>query len=167
MPNTYTQIYIQIVFTVKGRENLISEGNREELQKYITGIVQNREHKMLAIYCMPDHVHIFIGMKPIMSISGLVREIKAISSKFINDKKWVKGKFSWQEGYGGFSYAHSQLDNVIRYINNQQEHHKIKTFKEEYLEFLTQFAVEFDDKYLFEWVEEQVAPTELNTRWNI
>src|SRR2546430_613870 len=115
MPNTYTRIYIQIVFTVKGRENLISEAHREELQKYITGIVQDREHKMLAIYCMPDHVHIFIGMKPVMGISDLVREIKAFSSKFINDKRWVKVKFNWKEVYGAFSYVHSQLDNVIRY----------------------------------------------------
>ena len=153
MSNTYTQIYIQIVFTVKGRENLISEQHRDELQKYITGIIQNREHKMLAVYCMPDHVHVFIGMKPIMSISDLVREVKAISSKFINDKKWIKGKFSWQEGYGAFSYAHSQLDNVVKYVNNQKEHHKRKTFKEEYLDFLEKFSVEYDDKYLFKWIE--------------
>lgn len=153
MPNTYTQIYIHIVFTVKGRENLIAEIHREELQKYITGIVQNREHKMLAIYCMPDHVHIFIGMKPIMGVSDLVREIKAISSKFINDKRWVKGKFSWQEGYGAFSYAHSQLDNVIQYINNQKEHHRAKAFKEEYPDLLAKFSVEYDNKYLFEWIE--------------
>ncbi len=153
MPNTYTQIYIHVVFTVKGRENLITETHREELQKYITGIVQNREHKMLAVYCMPDHVHVFIGMKPSMSISDLVREVKAISSKFINDKKWVKGKFNWQEGYGAFSYAHSQLDNVIKYVNNQREHHQKKTFKEEYLDFLKKFVIEYDDKYLFEWVE--------------
>lgn len=153
MPNTYTQVYIQIVFAVKGRESLISESNREELQKYITGIVQNREHKMLAVYCMPDHVHIFIGMKPIMSISELVKEIKAISSKFINDKKWIKGKFNWQEGYGAFSYAHSQLDRVIKYVNNQREHHVKRTFKEEYFDFLKQFAVEYDEKYLFEWID--------------
>ncbi len=153
MPNTYTQVYIHIVFTVQGRQNLISESHREELQKYITGIVQNRSHKMLAIYCMPDHVHIFIGMKPTMSISDLAREIKAVSSKFINDKRWIKGRFNWQEGFGAFSYANSQLDSVIKYIKNQKEHHQRQTFKEEYLELLAKFAVEYDNKYLFEWID--------------
>ena len=153
MPNTYTQIYIHIVFTVQGRQNLISEIHREELQKYITGIIQNREHKMLAIYCMPDHIHIFIGMKPVMSISDLVREIKAVSSKFINDKRWIKGKFNWQEGYGAFSHSHSQIDTVVKYIRNQKEHHGSKTFKEEYLKMLTDYDVKYDDKYLFEWIE--------------
>jgi REP element-mobilizing transposase RayT len=153
MPNTYTQIYIQIVFTVKGRENLISKNNREELQKYITGIVEARNTKLISIYCMPDHMHILIGFKPTTLLSDLVRDVKAGSSKFINDKKWVLGKFNWQEGFGAFSYSHSQLDNVIGYINNQEEHHKKKTFKEEYLEFLEKFHVSYDDKYLFEWIE--------------
>jgi len=154
MPNTYTQIYIQIVFTVKGKLNLIKENNREELQKYITGIVENRNTKLIAIYCMPDHVHILIGFKPTTMLSDLVRDIKAGSSKFINDKKWIIGKFNWQEGFGAFSYSHSQLDNVIGYINNQEEHHKKKTFKEEYLEFLEKFNVVYDNKYLFEWIED-------------
>lgn len=105
MPNTYTQIYIQIVFAVQGRNNLIQAKNREELHKFITGIVQNREHKMLAVFCMPDHIHILVGLKPTQSISDLVRDIKAGSSKFINDNKWIKGKFSWQNGYGAFSYS--------------------------------------------------------------
>ena len=153
MPNTYTQVYIHIVFTVQGRQNLISEIHREELQKYITGIVQNREHKMLAIYCMPDHIHIFIGMKPVMSIPDLVREIKAVSSKFINDKRWIKGKFNWQEGYGAFSHSHSQIDTVVKYICNQKEHHGSKTFQEEYLKMLNDYDVKYDDKYLFEWIE--------------
>ena len=153
MPNTYTQVYIHIVFTVQGRQNLISETHREELQKYITGIVQNRGQKLIAIYCMPDHIHIFIGIKPVMSISDLVREIKAVSSKFINDKRWIKGKFNWQEGYGAFSHSHSQIDTVVKYIRNQKEHHDSKTFKEEYLKMLTDYDVKYDDKYLFEWIE--------------
>lgn len=153
MPNTYSQIYIQVVFAVKGRSNLISKHNREELHKYISGIVQNENQKMLAIFAMPDHVHILIGLKPNIAISNLVRDIKANSSKFINEKNWVKGKFQWQEGYGAFSYSRSQIDNVINYILNQEEHHQKKTFKEEYLEFLHKFEIEYDEKYLFEWIE--------------
>ena len=118
MSNTYSQIYIQIVFAVKGRQNLISKNNREELHKYITGIVQSREQKMLAIFAMPDHVHILVGMKPNLSISDLVRDIKAGSSKYINDSKWIQGKFNWQEGFGAFSYAKSQQDIVVKYILN-------------------------------------------------
>jgi len=153
MPNTYSQIYIQIVFAVKGRQNLIPNQKREELQKFITGIVKKREQKLLSIYSMPDHIHLLIGLKPSISISDLVRDIKAGSSKFINDNHWLKGKFNWQEGFGAFSYSRSQIDNVIKYIVNQREHHKKKTFKEEYIEFLKRFAIEYDEKYLFEWVE--------------
>jgi REP element-mobilizing transposase RayT len=153
MPNTYSQIYIQIVFTVKGKHNLIPNDHREELHKYITGIVQNRGQKMLAIYCMPDHTHIFIGLQPSIAVSDLVRDIKAGSSKFINDNKWMKGKFNWQEGFGSFSYSRSHIDNVVNYILNQQEHHKKKSFKEEYLEFLNKYAIDYDEKYLFEWIE--------------
>lgn len=153
MPNTYTQIYIQIVFAVKGRQNLISPKNREELHKYITGIVQNRGHKLLAIFCMPDHVHVLIGLKPSQSISNIAKDIKAGSSGFINEKKWVMGKFNWQEGYGAFSYSKNQVDSVVKYILNQEEHHRKKTFKEEYLEFLAEFDIAYDEKYLFEWVE--------------
>lgn len=152
MPNTYTQLYIQIVFAVKGRQNLIQENNRVELQKFITGIVQNREQKLLSIYAMPDHIHILVGLKPNIDISDLVRDIKAGSSKFINDSKWINGKFNWQEGYGAFSYSKSQIDTVVNYIINQKEHHKTKTFKEEYLDFLHKFEIEYDEKYLFEWI---------------
>ncbi len=163
MPNTYSQIYIQIVFAVKGRDNLISKNNREELHKYITGIVQKREQKLLSIFCMPDHTHILIGIKPSIAISDLVRDIKAGSSHFINEQKWVKGKFNWQEGFGAFSYSRSQIDDVVKYILNQEEHHKQISFKEEYINFLTKFEIEYDEKDLFDWVEnEQVAPTELN-----
>lgn len=153
MPNTYTQIYIQIVFAVKGRQNLIAKENREELHKYITGIVQNRDQKMLSIFAMHDHIHLLVGLKPSIAISDLVRDIKAGSSKFINDGNWINGKFNWQEGFGAFSYSKSQINNVIKYILNQEEHHKKQSFKEEYLEFLQKFDIEYDEKYLFEWVD--------------
>jgi putative transposase len=153
LANTYSQVYLHIVFAVKGRQNLISAGIREELHKYITGIVTNRDQKLLSIFCMPDHTHILIGLKPSISISDLVRDIKAGSSKFINDKKLIKGKFSWQEGFGVFSYSRSQIDTVIKYIQTQEKHHRKKTFKEEYLEFLEKFKVEYDEKYLFEWID--------------
>ena len=153
MPNTYTQIYIQIVFAVKGKQNLIHNDHREELHKYITGIVQNRGQKMLAIFCMSDHTHIFIGLKPSIAISDLVRDIKACSSKFINDNKWMRGKFNWQEGFGAFSYSRSHIDKVVHYILNQQEHHRKKSFREEYVEFLTKYAIDYNEKYLFEWID--------------
>jgi len=153
MANTYSQVYLQFVFAVKGRQSLINPKNNEELQKYITGIVQNRKQKMLAINNMPGHLHLFVGFGTTMSMADFMEEVKAISSKFINEKGWVKGKFEWQRGYGVFSYSRSQIDNVIKYIINQQEHHKKKTFKEEYLEFLKKFEVEYDERYLFEWIE--------------
>jgi putative transposase len=153
MANTFTQLYIQFVFAVQGRANLIPKQHKEELHKYISGIVKERKHKMLAINCMPDHTHIFIGMKPIQSISDLMRDIKTNSSIFISDKKFVRGKFHWQEGYGAFSYSHSHIDSVVKYVLNQEEHHRKKTFKEEYLEFLKKFEIEYDDRYLFEWIE--------------
>jgi putative transposase len=152
MANTYSQIYIHIVFVVKGRQNLIPKSKREELQRYITGIVQNRGQKMLAVFCMPDHSHILTGLKPSIALSDLVRDIKAGSSNFINDNKWVNGKFSWQEGFGAFSYSRSQIDTVIKYILRQEEHHRRRTFKEEYIELLKKFEVEYDEKYLFEWI---------------
>jgi putative transposase len=152
MPNTYSQVYIQIVFAVGGRQNLIPKKHREELHKYITGIVQKRENKMLGVFCMPDHVHLLTGLKPSMSISNLARDIKAGSSNFINEKDWVKGKCNWQEGFGAFSYSRSQIDTVIKYILNQEEHHRKKTFREEYFELLKEFEIEFNEKYLFEWI---------------
>ena len=151
MANTYTQIYIQIVFAVKGRRNLIPQKNKEELHKYITGVITKRGQKLLAINCMPDHVHIFIGLKPDQCISDLVRDIKTSSSSFIKEKQWIRSWFEWQEGFGAFSYAHSQIENVIKYILSQEEHHRKKSFKEEYLAFLSKFNVEYEDKYLFEF----------------
>jgi REP element-mobilizing transposase RayT len=153
MANTYSQVYLHIVFAVKGRQNLIRAVIREELHKYITGIVTNRDQKLISIFCMPDHSHLLIGLKPSISISDLVRDIKAGSSKFINDKKLIKGKFSWQEGFGVFSYSRSQIDTVIKYIQNQEKHHNKKSFKEEYIELLERFAIEYDEKYLFEWID--------------
>jgi putative transposase len=154
MSSTFTQIYIQIVFAVKGRESLINYSWEEDLFKYISGIVQNKGQKILAINGMPDHIHIFIGMKPTCCLSDLVREIKKASNEYINDNKFVKSKFKWQEGFGAFSYSHSNIDNVIKYILNQKEHHKLKTFKEEYLDFLAKFEIEFKEEYLFEWINE-------------
>jgi REP element-mobilizing transposase RayT len=154
MSSTFTQIYIQIVFAVKGRESLINYSWEEDLFKYISGIVQNKGQKILAINGMPDHIHIFIGMKPTCCLSDLVREIKKASNEYINDNKFVKSKFKWQEGFGAFSYSHSNIDNVIKYILNQKEHHKLKTFKEEYLDFLAKVEIEFKEEYLFEWINE-------------
>jgi putative transposase len=151
--STYSQIYIQTIFAVKGRENLILAEWEERLFKYITGIVQNKEQKMLAINGMPNHIHFLIGMKPSCCLSDLVREIKKSSNEFVNGNKFSKFKFSWQEGFGAFSYSHSQLDDVISYIMKQQEHHKMKSFKEEYTDFLERFKVEYDERYLFEWYE--------------
>jgi putative transposase len=152
-PNTYSQIYIQIVFAVRGRENLIQKPFKDELYKFITGIIRNDGQKLLCINGMPDHLHVFVGMNPDISISNLTQDIKANSSRFINGKKWIKGKFSWQEGFGAFSYSHSHIDPVIKYIFNQEKHHKNKTFKEEILEILQKFVVEFNEKYLFEWID--------------
>ena len=152
---TFSQIYIQIVFAVKGRNSLIHKNWEEELYKYITGIVQNKGQKMLAINGVQDHIHIFIGMKPSCRLSDLVREIKKSSNNFIKDKRFTKYNFEWQEGYGAFSYSHSALDNVIKYVNNQKEHHRKKTFKEEYLDFLEKFNIEFKNEYLFKWIDEK------------
>ena len=153
MPNTYSQIYIQIVFAVKGRECFIKESFREELQKYIAGIIAGKKQKLFAIYCMPDHVHILVSMKPALSISDLVRDIKASSSGFIKEKKWINSDFSWQEGFGAFSYHKSQAKNVVDYILHQPEHHRKVTFRQEYLDFLNEYEIEYDEKYLFEFYE--------------
>ena len=150
MANTYTQIYIHIVFAVKGRQNLISKNWNEELYKYITGIITNEDQKLIVINGMPDHIHILIGFKPNKALSDLVRDIKANSSRFINEKRWINGKFEWQTGFGAFSYNHSQLTNVINYIQNQEEHHKKKTFKEEYVEFLKAFEIDYKNEYIFD-----------------
>jgi len=153
MPGTFSQIYIQVVFAVQDRESVISNKWEEELYKYITGIVQGKQQKMLAINGMPDHIHFLIGMKPSCCLSDLVREVKKSSNQFIEDKNFTRFKFQWQEGYGAFSYGHSALDEVIAYIGNQKEHHKKRTFKDEYIGFLKKFQIEFKDEYLFKWIE--------------
>ena len=153
MANTYTQIYIHYVFVVKRRENLIKESFREGLQKYMTGIIKNHGHLCFAIYCMPDHTHILIGMNPKQSASDLARNLKANSSKWIHDKKFLKNKFNWQVGFGAFSYAQSQVQKVVKYINNQPVHHRKTTFREEYMDFLSKFRVDYNEEYLFEFLD--------------
>ncbi|MES2702962.1 MAG: IS200/IS605 family transposase [Bacteroidota bacterium] len=153
MPGTFSQVYVQIVFAVKGRENLIDSSWKNELHKYINGIVSGKDQKAIITNGMADHIHAFVGLRPSMAISDLVRDIKNNSSNFINDRKLVKGKFSWQEGYGVFSYGQSQIEKVYDYILNQEEHHKSKSFKQEYLGFLKKFQIPYEEKYLFEWID--------------
>jgi REP element-mobilizing transposase RayT len=153
MSGTFSQLYIQIIFAVKGRENLISNNWKTDVHKYIAGIINGKGQKSIIVNGMSDHIHAFIGLKPVMSISDLVRDIKSNSSNFINNHKFINGKFSWHEGYGAFSYSHSHIGKVYDYILNQEKHHKKKTFKQEYMEFLKKFAIEYDEKYLFEWYD--------------
>lgn len=153
MANTYTQIYLHIVFSVKGRQCLIQKNWKEELHKYICGIVNGNEQKVYAIGGIEDHIHLLVSIKPNIAVSDLVRDIKTNSSKWVNEKGFVKGKFQWQEGFGAFSYAQSQLETVIAYINNQEQHHRKISFKDEYLELLQKFNIGYDEKYLFEWIE--------------
>lgn len=153
MADTFTQIYIQIVFAVRNREALIKPEWEEELFKYITGIVQKKGQKMLAINGTKDHIHFFIGMKPTCCLSDLVREVKKSSVAFIKEQKYMKSAFYWQEGFGAFSYSHSQLNQVIRYINKQKQHHQTKTFKDEYTSLLKAFDIELKNDYLFEWLQ--------------
>jgi putative transposase len=149
MPNTYTQIHVQFVFAVKYRKALIAKEWRENLHKYITGMVQNHRHKMLQINSMPDHIHIFIGMRPHQSISELAQKIKVESTKWIKESNFCDFPFHWQEGFGAFSYGKSQVDDVIRYIQNQEKHHQKENFLDEYRRFLAAFEIEWDEKYIF------------------
>ncbi len=159
MANTYTQIHIQAVFTVQDRGSIILKNWKDDLYKYITGIIQNNKHKLLAINGMPDHIHILFGLRPTQSLSDLMQDIKGSSSKWINEKRFVGGKFSWQEGYGAFSYAKTDLPRIIRYIQHQQEHHTRKTFLEEYLDLLKEYDIEYDDRFIFKPVEiEYIVP---------
>ncbi|NCQ12152.1 MAG: IS200/IS605 family transposase [Bacteroidetes bacterium] len=153
--STFSQIYIQVIFAVKGRNSFIHISWEEELYKYITGIITNKGQKLIAINGMPNHIHILIGIKPSCCLSDLVREIKKSSNEFINVKKFSKLKFEWQEGYGAFSYSHSALNNVIAYIQKQKEHHKRKSFREEYEDFLMKFEIEYKKEYLFEWIDDE------------
>ena len=153
MPNTYSQIYIHVVFAVKGRENLIQKQWKDELYKYVCGIVNAKNQKVYAINGMPDHIHLLLSIKPDISLSDLMRDIKTNSTKWINTRNWVRGKFQWQEGFGAFSCSKSQLDNVIAYINNQEQHHLKKSFKQEYLDFLRKYEIDYDEQYVFAWVD--------------
>jgi putative transposase len=153
MANTYTQIHIQAVFSVQNRDCVIQKTWKDELYKYMSGIISNHGHKVLAINGMPDHVHVFFGMRPTQSLSDVMQDLKGDSSKWINQKGFVIGRFSWQEGYGAFSYSKSHVNAVIEYVKNQEEHHRNKTFIEEYHEFLKKFEVDFDNKYIFKPIE--------------
>ncbi len=153
MANSYIQIYLQYIYTVEGRQNLIPQAKQDELYRYITGITTNKGQKLLALGGMADHVHVFIGINRAIHTADLISEIKSNSSRFINKKKWVMGKFNWQKGYGAFSYSRSQIDSVIKYILNQKEHHAKRSFKDEYIELLKKFSIEYDEKYLFDWIE--------------
>lgn len=153
MANTYSQIYVQVVFAVSGRANLIKPEWREELYKYIAGIVKNNKQKLIAVGGVADHIHLLLGIEPNIKLSDLVRDIKANSSRFINEKRFLRGKFSWQTGFGAFSYSRSQIGAVVKYIQNQERHHAGQSFKDEYLKLLEKFEVEFNENYLFDFVE--------------
>lgn len=153
MANTYTQITIQVVFSPKHRECLLQKKYRPELFKYITGILTNKGHKMLAINGVADHIHMLFGLNPSIALSDIVRDVKNNSSKFINEKKWLPGHFEWQAGYGGFSYSHKERPNVIRYIENQEEHHKTNLFRNEYMQIMNEFEISYSDQYLFDFID--------------
>jgi REP element-mobilizing transposase RayT len=154
MANTYTQLYVHIIFAVKNKNNFIPEKHREETEKYMCGIISKNSCKTLAIYCNPDHTHILIGISPNITISELLKKIKANTSRWINDKKLLNGYFEWQKGYGAFTYSKSQIPSVINYILDQSEHHKKTTFRDEYIKILEKFDIEYKDKYLYDWYEE-------------
>jgi REP-associated tyrosine transposase len=153
MANTYSQIYIQVVFAVSGRRSLISKAFNEPLHKYIGGFFRKRSDKLIAINGTADHLHLLIGLQPNIALSDLVKELKSASSRHINDKRWVRGHFNWQEGFGAFSYSQSELSRVVRYIDNQEKHHAGRSFRDEYLALLNRFQIEHDAKYLFKWIE--------------
>lgn len=153
MAGTFSQIYIQVVFAVKGRANLIAPEWETSVFEYMAGIIRGKGQKPIVINGMPDHVHVFMGLKPVMAIADIVRDIKNNSSRYINEQGFLKQKFCWQEGYGCFSYSHSHIQRVYNYILNQKAHHQKRTFKEEYVELLKRFEVEHDERYLFEWNE--------------
>lgn len=151
MAKTYTQLYIQFVFSVKGRNSIIPKQHKKQVQQYVTKIIQERKHKVIAINMMPDHIHIFVGLNPSQSFDNLVNHIQFISAKYIRQQPWMKSKFRWQDGYGAFSYSRSHIDSVMKYINNQEQHHTKQTFKAEYLNFLNKFEVEYKEENLFEF----------------
>jgi putative transposase len=153
MPGTFSQLYIQIVFAVGGRQNLIAKTWSEELYKYISGTITAKKQKSIIVNGMPDHIHIFIGLRPSTAVSDVVRDIKNNSTNFINKRHFVKGRFFWQDGFGAFSYSQSHIKNVYDYILLQEDHHARKTFKEEYIEMLERYEIKYDERFLFNWVE--------------
>lgn len=153
MANTYSQMYVQVVIVVKYRETLIQKTWKEELYKYITGIVTNKGQKMLRINGVENHIHMLLNIQPNIALSDLMRDVKANSTKWINEQGFCKHSFRWQEGFGAFTYSISQIDNVIKYIDNQEERHKTKTFKNEYLSLLKNFDIEYKEEYLFDFLE--------------
>lgn len=153
MPGTFSQLYVQFIFAVKGRENLLKKEWRDDVFKYISGIIKGKNQKPIIVNGVSDHVHVFVGIKPSICPADLIRDIKNNSSNFINNQKYLRSKFKWQNGYGAFSYSHSQLDHVYQYILNQEKHHQKVPLKGEYLDFLTKFEIDHDEKYLFEWIE--------------
>ena len=153
MANTYTQLYVQFVFAVRNRASLIDETFEQRLYQYMTGIIQNHQHKVIAINGMPDHIHIFAGIHPNQSISDIMKTVKGESSGWVNERGLVKGNFKWQEGFGAFSYSRSHIDNVYKYILNQKKHHRKRTFIQEYVEFLDKFGIEYDERYVFKEIE--------------
>jgi len=155
MAHTFTQIYVQAVFAVAVRQSLIRPDFKDEIEKYITGIVRKKGQKLIEINSMPDHTHMLIGMKPSIALSDLMRDVKSDSTEFIKRKGWIKGRFNWQEGFGAFSYSQSNLGSVIRYIRNQQTHHATKSFRNEYLTLLKRFDIAYEPRYLFEFSTDQ------------
>jgi REP element-mobilizing transposase RayT len=153
MANTYTQIHIQLVFAVQNRASLIKDSWKNEMYKYMTGIIQNKDHKMLQINSMPDHIHILIGLRPTQALAELVKVVKQESTNWINDQKFTPKKFNWQEGYGAFSYTKSDVPRVIKYIQNQENHHREIKFLDEYVEMLKVHEIDYDEKYLFKPIE--------------
>lgn len=154
MAGTYSQIYIQIIFAVKGRQSLLGQQWRQDVFKYISGIITNKGQKAIIVNGVADHVHVLVGLKPTVALSDLVRDIKNNSSKYINEQRWLKSKFSWQEGYGAFSYSHSQIEKVYQYIANQEAHHSKKPFTAEYRLLLQKFGIDYQDKYLFDCIDD-------------
>ena len=154
MANTYTQIYIHLVFAVSGRQSLIAKEHKVEIYKYMTTVIQNRKQKVMAINGMPDPVHLLIGMSPDIALSDLVKDVKVASSSLINDKRWVRGHFNWQRGFGAFSHSKSQVSTVAKYIENQERHHAKRSFRDEYVALLKKFDVEYDPAYLFTFIED-------------
>jgi len=148
MGGTYSQLYIHVVFSVKGRQALLSPDWRKELFSYISGIISAKGHQSIIVNGVADHVHILLGMKPSIALSDIVRDIKNNSSKFITEKKWTRNRFEWQTGYGAFSYSHSQLSKIYRYIQDQERHHQKRSFKEEYIDLLQHFDIAYDERYI-------------------